>query len=293
MRGWGQLEGERLVGSMKSVCRLCGRHGLVEHGIVRSHAIVRCPACGFVQTTTVVDSQLSGFYERDYFEGKLAYGFGSAGGSETDGIADPPAAEVEWLASRYLDPLDPRAVLEIGPGLSGGWIKRFARDPTRRLQCVEVSALAAARLNAAGIPTFNGRVEDFHSETPFDLAIAIEVIEHVTDPVSLVAAIGDLLAPGGHLFLSTGNTRSVTARRSGLEWYYLDPPAHLTYFDDRNITQLLRDGGFDKVDVLRFGFKWVELALRYRVTGVLPLLHAVNYASGMLVLARKAVAGRS
>jgi hypothetical protein len=81
----------------------------------------------------------------------------------------------------------------------------------------------------------------------------------------------------------------VTAKRSGLDWYYLDPPAHLSYFDDRNIAQLLRRGGFDEVKVRRFGFKWVELALRYRATAALPLVHALNYPSGMLVLARKAV----
>jgi SAM-dependent methyltransferase len=278
---------------MERVCRLCGRSGLVQHGIVKSHALERCPGCGFIQTTTIVDRQLTGFYEQDYFEGKQAYGYGSADVMKTDPIAQPVGTSQEWLIAKYLDPLDPRSILEVGPGLSGGWVKRFASDPSRRLQCVEISALASERLSAAGLPTFNGRVEDFRSEALFDLAIAIEVIEHVSDPVSFVGAIGDLLAPGGHLLLSTGNTRSVTARRSGLGWYYLDPPAHLSYFDDRNIAQLLRSGGFDDVSVLRFGFKWVELALRYRVTAGLPVLHALNYPSGMLVLARKAVTSGS
>jgi uncharacterized Zn finger protein len=46
----------------------------VEHGIVKSHTLARCPACGFVQTTTVVGGQPADFYERDYFEGQLAHG---------------------------------------------------------------------------------------------------------------------------------------------------------------------------------------------------------------------------
>ncbi|MCX6639034.1 MAG: class I SAM-dependent methyltransferase [bacterium] len=265
-----------LVVSAEGVCELCGRHELVEYGIVKSHSLVQCPACGFVRATTVIESQLAGFYEQEYFEGKLAYGYGRVGATETDQIAKPLAVEKAWLIARYLDPLDPRAILEVGPGLDGGWIKHFVHDPTRRLQCVEISALASEHLNAAGIPTFNGRVEDFRSERPFELAITIEVIEHVMDPVSFVTTIGNLLVPGGHLFLSTGNLRSVTAKRSGLGWYYLDPPAHLSYFDDRNIVQLLRRGGFDEVSVHRFGFKWVELALRYRLTAALPLLHALN-----------------
>ena len=49
----------------------------------------------------------------------------------------------------------------------------------------------------------------------------------------------------------------------------LDPPAHLSYFDDRNIVRLLEAAGFEQVRVRRFGFKWVELAMRYRVTAAL------------------------
>jgi SAM-dependent methyltransferase len=248
---------------------------------------MRCPVCGFLQVADVGDGELAGFYEQDYFEGKLAHGFGSADVLETDTISQPLSAPVEWLIARYLDPLRPSSVLEIGPGMGGGWIKRFRGGGNRRLQCVEVSALASERLNAAGIPTFNGVVEEFDTEKPFDLALAIEVIEHVADPVAFARKLGALLTPGGHLFLSTGNTRSGTARRAGLEWYYLDPPAHLSYFDDHNIVRLLRDAGFDEVEVVRVGFKWVELALKYHITAALPLFSALNYASGMLVLARR------
>jgi SAM-dependent methyltransferase len=274
------------------ICALCGQDGLVEHGAVKSYCLLKCPACGFIAASGVTDEQLADFYERDYFEGKLAYGYGSAQAAETDLIAQPLAPAHEWVIAEHLDPLRPQAILEIGPGLNGGWIKRFAAGSPRLLQCVEMSALASERLNAAGIPTFKGRVEDFRSESTFDLAIAIEVIEHVADPVSFITAIWGLLAPGGHLLLSTGNARSATAKRSGLGWYYLDPPAHLSYFDDRNIAQLLRRAGFDEVRVRRFGFKWVELAMKYGVTAALPLVHALNYPSGMLVIARKAVADK-
>ena len=272
----------------EQTCALCGHQGLVEHGTVKSCRLVRCPACGFIAATGVADGQLAGFYEQDYFEGKLAHGYGSAGALEADRTAEPLGPAYEWLSAKYLDPLDPHSVLEIGPGLGGGWIKRFSSDPSRSLQCVEISALVSERLNAAGIPTFNGRIEDFHTDLRFDLVIAVEVIEHVADPVSFVTAIRDVLAPGGHLLLSTGNSRSITAKRAGLDWYYLDPPAHLSYFTDRNIAQLLQQAGFDEVKVRRYGFRWVELAMKYGVTAALPLVHALNYPSGMLVIARKA-----
>jgi hypothetical protein len=276
------------VVSADDVCLLCGRHELVEYGTVKSHLLIRCSACGFIRATMVAENQLAGFYEQEYFEGQLAYGYGRVGATKTDQIAEPLETAAAWIMARLLDPLDPQAIIEIGPGLNGGWIKYFRRYQTRRLQCVEISALASERLNAAGIQTFKGCVEDFHCEKLFDLALAVEVLEHVADHVSFVTTIMKLLVPGGHLFLTTGNSRSVTAKRSKLEWYYLDPPAHLSYFDDRNIVQLLRRGGFDQVSVHRIGFKWIELAFKYRLTAALPLLHALNYTSGMFVLAHKA-----
>ena len=269
------------------VCRLCGCSGLAEHGTVKSHELLRCPSCGFIQVEGIAEEALGGFYEQEYFEGKLAYGFGSADVLDTDSVAQPLSRPIEWVIRKYLEPLDPRAILEIGPGMGGGWIKHFAQDPRRQLQCVEISELASQRLNAFGIPTFRGVVEEFDSQTLFDLAIATEVIEHVLHPVTFSAKLYELLAPGGHLFLSTGNTRSGTAKRQGLGWYYLDPPAHLSYFDDRNIVQLLRATGFENIQVIRVGFKWIELLLKYHVTAALPLMSALNYASGMLILARK------
>lgn len=50
-------------------------------------------------------------------------------------------------------------------------------------------------------------VEDLADEQPesFDLITCMEMLEHVPDPASVVAACERLLKPGGHLFLSTLN----------------------------------------------------------------------------------------
>lgn len=49
-----------------------------------------------------------------------------------------------------------------------------------------------------------GGVEALAGET-FDLVTSMEVIEHVADPSAFVAALADLLAPGGIMILSTPN----------------------------------------------------------------------------------------
>ena len=68
--------------------------------------------------------------------------------------------------------------------------------------------VAAARLHAErqglAIDYRAGGVEALHGER-FDLVTSMEVIEHVANPATFVAALTDLLAPGGIMILSTPN----------------------------------------------------------------------------------------
>src|SRR5690606_4923808 len=50
-------------------------------------------------------------------------------------------------------------------------------------------------------------VESLATESPgaFDAITCMEMLEHVPDPASVLAACATLLRPGGHLFLSTLN----------------------------------------------------------------------------------------
>jgi SAM-dependent methyltransferase len=68
----------------------------------------------------------------------------------------------------------------------------------------------------------------------FDVVTAIEVIEHVVDPVELLRQISTLLAPGGVLFLTTGN---VEQRRGSLaDWYYVTPDVHISFLGPRSLS---------------------------------------------------------
>lgn len=107
-----------------------------------------------------------------------------------------------------LKPLAGRRAADVGCGAG------LLAEPLARMGAVVTGIdaapenVAVAKLHAEkqglAIDYRAGGVEALAGET-FDLVTSMEVIEHVADPSAFVAALADLLAPGGILILSTPN----------------------------------------------------------------------------------------
>ena len=106
-------------------------------------------------------------------------------------------------------------------GFEQGWIADEAR-------CSGINILTGAQL-----APLNGS---------FDVVTAIEVLEHVLDPLETLTSIRRLLKPGGLLFYTTAN--SAPFRRNLFEWGYLRPEVHIGYFNPRSISAALQRSGF-------------------------------------------------
>ena len=76
----------------------------------------------------------------------------------------------------------------------------------------------------------------------FDVVTAIEVIEHVADPVPFLSGLRDLLRPGGLLFLTTGN--AAPHRDDLARWNYVIPEIHVSFFEPRTLERALIAAGF-------------------------------------------------
>ena len=77
-------------------------------------------------------------------------------------------------------------------------------DLAEPLIAVAKTHATAQKLNINYVCT---SVESFAEENPacFDVITCMEMLEHVPDPASIIAAIAKLLKPGGYVFLSTIN----------------------------------------------------------------------------------------
>jgi 2-polyprenyl-6-hydroxyphenyl methylase/3-demethylubiquinone-9 3-methyltransferase len=116
------------------------------------------------------------------------------------------------LDETSLKPLEGRTALDVGCG-AGLLAEPLARLGAR-VTAVDAAPelIEAARAHAAG----QGLEIDYRAspveqiEGQFDLITAMEVIEHVADPASFLAAVAARLAPEGLLILSTPNKTALS-----------------------------------------------------------------------------------
>jgi SAM-dependent methyltransferase len=207
----------------------------------RTYTLRRCPTCGFAFVANPW-TEYDRIYDRDYYAGRGAdphvdYAFEvehpdeTVRGYEWRGIVDAVAALV---------PLSPETRwLDFGCGHGG--LVRYARlHHDLAVEGFDTGAVAGDA-RRAGIPVLDERgLAD--ARGTFDVVTAIEVIEHVPNPVDLLASIRRLLVPGGLLFLTTGNARPF--RRRLLRWRYVEPDVHVSFFEPDTLVRALSRAGF-------------------------------------------------
>jgi len=89
-------------------------------------------------------------------------------------------------------------------------------------------------------------------ENHFDVVAMIDVIEHLTDPLSCLKKVWSTLRPGGLLYLVTPDVNSLSARILGRYWWGLRP-VHLFYFSKKTMGRILSEVGFEVKAVRSYG----------------------------------------
>ncbi len=93
-----------------------------------------------------------------------------------------------------------------------------------------------------------------YSKKRFNLVNLGNVLEHVTDPISLLEKIQKLLLPDGILRIVVPNDYSqlqeLPQQQGSLNYEWVHPPDHLSYFNFDNLPKLLEATGFKVVNML-------------------------------------------
>jgi 2-polyprenyl-6-hydroxyphenyl methylase/3-demethylubiquinone-9 3-methyltransferase len=188
---------------------------------------------------------------------------------------------VDQIAAEFgRDPKSPRPfaglrLLDIGCG--GGLLA----EPMARLGADVVGVDAAPRnipvaaLHAAQselvIDYRHGAAEDLAAAGErFDVVLAMEIIEHVSDPPAFLAACRDLLKPGGLLICSTINRNpkswlmAIVGAEQVMRWLPVGTHDWRKFITPDELAALLRAAGLAPVDAK--GFVFDPLAWDWRLS---------------------------
>ena len=247
------------------VCAAPARPWFVKAG----RAIARCPACRVVFVPEGLARTATGatIYESD------APVFLADGNDEyyLDDESNLASAreKVAWMRGL----VGGGRLLDVGSGF-GHFLQAASGHYTA--SGLELGPLAVARARAHfGVACDVGSVYAMPEElaASCDAVTAWDFIEHVPDPIGALAAMRAALRPGGHVFLSTPDARSLAARGLGRHWHYLDPVQHIVLFGRETLGRALERAGFEPIAWRSFGhhyrLRYVFDRLRYLHRGPL------------------------
>ena len=190
---------------------------------------VRCLSCELVYLRfRPADTELERIYPPEYH----AFDFSQ----EKYGLAWAIRRRLEARRLlRFCRDLSPDArILDVGCG--DGFHLKLLREfgpPTWQLEGVDTSELAVSAARRSGLEVHQGTVESLtHLHGRYDLALLIATIEHVPDPVQVLASVRRLLRPGGRVAVVTDNAAAWSHLLfQGRHWGGYHFPRHFCLFN--------------------------------------------------------------
>lgn len=253
----------------KPKCLACGSRDVQPWSVARdveyhsseeTFAYVRCAGCGALSIADVPSDRLGEIYPDTYYSfsaGKMS-------------LAERVKQQLDRRMFRKLFarlPGKSLSALDVGGGT--GWLLTQARTVEPRLThtaVVDIDGQARAGAEAMGHAFHLGRVEDFTSKRKFDLILLLNLIEHVEDPVAVLAKMKQLLAPGGKILAKTPNHDSLDARLfKNHSWGGYHCPRHWVIFTPESFAGAVRKAGLslDRIEFTQGAPFWAVSALEW------------------------------
>ncbi len=152
------------------------------------------------------------------------------------------------------DRIPHKSVAEIGS--AKGYLLAVLKRLGWTVQGIEVSPEASEYAVANfGVSTFTGTIEQFASSSAkdtFPVVAAIDVIEHVPDPISFISSITSIVQPSGVLIIDTPNGNSQNIEYLGRAWKGFSP-FHIYLFSKQNLERMLSKAGYLPVKCFSYG----------------------------------------
>lgn len=248
------------------VCPLCGNEGVPVYQGLRDRlfgapgiwSLMQCPKCELVwlnpQPVTSDINKLYADYHThkliDYSRKRLAslrkavkakilqdkfgYLVNAQGGLLPNLSWIGPLKEIVGGSVMYLKASDRGRLLDVGCG--NGRVLAQMRELGWEVMGVEPDSEAVRIAKERfGLDVFQGTLEEAKfPDNSFDAITMNHVIEHVPDPIGLLAECRRVLKPGGKLVMVTPNIQSLGRRLFDEYWRGWEVPRHLVLFSPKS-----------------------------------------------------------
>ncbi len=201
--------------------------------------LARCRTCGFVflPRTSDLPQRIADLYAGDYFSGAE---FGDYAAQHATFARNFQG----YLRRMHQAGASGGKLLEIG--CAYGFFLEQARS-TFDATGIDVNDAAIRAAQSLGVRALFGEFLAWSPDArdgPFDVVCMWDTIEHLLEPRQYLDHARSMMAPGGWLFLTTGDIGSAMARMRGASWRMIHPPSHVNYFSRETMTRLLDRAGF-------------------------------------------------
>lgn len=220
-----------------------------------------CPLCNSTNNRVVYninfttlqceDCQL--YFHKDYYTKEELFNFYNISYGITRGkranIKKPEKElfdinKYEWLKERnlrlrFIPVIDSfstkKNILEIGADAGGA--TRYMIEKGHNVEAIELFKDYADKLMEEGITVYNDLFENINFNKKYDIIVALEVIEHFSDPLKCINKIYDLLNDGGYFIFETPVAKDGLVDSAS----YSIRPAHYCVFNPTSLKILLKD----------------------------------------------------
>ena len=236
-------------------CALCGGVETRRLYTKWDWGIERCRRCGLVYANPrAPEDAILARYSKEYFWNEYLPAAGAPGGE----------VQLDWLDARHKPMLDliaahagrGRRLLEVGTG-AGLFLKAASRagwEASGLELSTEGVAFARDRL---GLDIRQERAEQMSfAPGTFDVAVMFDVIEHLFDPRTVLAATRRSLKPNGILVVTTPNFGALSRFVLGIDWAVLSPLEHTYYYTEKTLAAMLKATGFARTTAVRRFAGW-------------------------------------